>query len=157
MSQQKNSQHDEYYEAMEAIERLFGEPSEKALFVVMLIIGKAIATEMEQRERNTAAKAVHIRGITASREFEQFIGEHRTDIRHYERFYSEVSETINYGVILPKRFLEQAGNEEDVNRFAGILQEAEDFDFSIGQEAPGMREMIYLEISFPAVIRVYKT
>jgi hypothetical protein len=43
-----------------------------------------------------------------------------------------------------------------VKQFAEILQEAECIDISIEKENPEMKEMIYLDISFPIVIRVYK-
>lgn len=142
--------------AFEAIERLFSEPSEEAFLEDSRIIGKAIASEMKQRERSTYAKAPNIKSLQAAKAFESLVKEHFADVKSFERFYCDVSETINYDVIFPRLLLENLFSPGIVQKFAEILQEADGIDISIEKENPEMKGMIYLDISFPAVIRVFR-
>lgn len=155
MPMQKEYQNDEYEEALEAIERIFNEPSEEALFEDMLIIGKAITFEMEERERNTVAKAVHFRGIRAAQDFERIVKEHFA-IKHFDKYYSDVSESFCYDVALPKLLHRNPVSSEVIKQFDHILKEAAEFEFSETEGTPEMRGWVNLYISFPAIVRVFK-
>lgn len=156
MSQYKDYQNEINNELSEGIERLFDESSENTFLESILLIGKEIVAGLAERERNTAAKAPHIRGIMAAQEFERFIKDHRAEVKHFDKYYCELSETINYDVILPERFLERSADRKEVERFSAILIEVDEFEFTEDKENPRLRGMVYLGISFPALIRVYK-
>ena len=155
MSMQKEHQNDEYEKVLEAIERLFNELSEEAMFEKMLIIGKVITSEMEERERKTVAKAVHFRGIRAAHDFEKFVKKHFA-VKHFDKFYSDVTETLCYDVALPKLKHDNSVSTDVIKQFDSILKEAVEFEFSETDGDPDMREWVYLYISFPAVIRVFR-
>lgn len=155
MSQDNCYQNDEYEEAWEAMERIFNEPSEETFLEDMLVLGRAITSEMEERERNTVAKAVHFRGIKAAQDFEKFVKEH-FPVKHFDRFYSDVSETLCYDVALPKLLHGNSVSRDIVKQFDRILKEAAEIEFSEAEDQPDMRGWVYLYISFSAVVRVFK-
>lgn len=153
---QKNNYQNKDNEAFETIKRLLSEPSEEAFLEDARIIDKVIASEMEQRERNTYAKAPNIKSLRAAKSFEDLVKKHFKNVKSFERFYCDASETVNYDVIFPRLLLVNHSSTDIVKQFAEILQEAECIDISIEKENLEMKEMIYLDISFPIVIRVYK-
>ena len=129
------------------------EPTEEEILEGIIIIGEAIASEMEKRNRNTAAIALNIKGLRAAIDFESFLKEFFPVVECYLKRYSEITETIIYNVILPKATRDRALLTEAIERFNRIRREAAECIAEADPEFPGM---VYLYISFPAVIRIYK-
>lgn len=131
----------------------FIEPTEEDILKGIMIIGEVIASEIEQRNRNTAAIAPNIKGLRAAIDFESFLKEFFPVVGYYMKRYSEITETINYNVILPRATPDSTLCTEAIDRFNRIQREAAEF---VAEEDPEIPGMIYLDIAFPAVIRVYR-
>ena len=131
----------------------FSEPTEGEILEGVRIIGEVIASEMEQRNRNTAAIAPNIRGLQAAMDFEAFLKEFYPAVECYIKRYCEITESINYNVILPKAVPASELCTETIERFNRIQREAAE---CFAEEDPEIPGMICLDIAFPAVIRVYR-
>lgn len=98
----------------------FSEPTEEEILEGVRIIGEVIASEMEQRNRNTASIAPNIRGLQAAMDFEAFLKEFYPAVECYIKRYCEITESINYNVILPKAVPVSELCTETIERFNRI-------------------------------------
>lgn len=154
MQDNKDTQNNQHDNVEEVLSRLFNESSEDEFLADSKVLGAAVNAEMEQREKNTKAKAPHIAGLKAAQAFEEFVHKHFKDVKVFEKTPNAVFEDIGYDVILPRISLENMFVPGVMEEFAAILKEANGVDISIERENPDMEGMIYFDISFPAVIRV---
>lgn len=141
-------------EALEALQRVLSGESGEEFLRDSKIIGKVLADEYARREKHTVAKAINPKGILASQRFEKFVAEHLDKVCHFEKFCDEFEEDITYDVILPRVHLANLLKPNIMQEFASILQEASAIDISTEKEREDLEGMIYLDISFPTMIRV---
>ena len=154
MQNKPNAQSDDYKKAMEALDRVLNGESDEEFLKDTKFIGEALKKEIEVREKNTAAKAINLKGIKASQEFEGFMKGNFPEIKHFERFYDKYSNEICYDVILPRFSLENMYSEGIMQKLADILREASGIDVSTEKENPEFEGMIYIDVSFPTIFRV---
>lgn len=150
MQEKKDAQN----EAMKALNDALESDSVEDFFKNSLIIGKAVKEEFEDREKATKAKAPHIKGLTAAKAFEDFVAAHSHDIKHFEKFYDELSDSITYEVILPRVLVENILEAGVMQEVAKILLEANGVDIGIESEKEEFAGMLYVDIDFPAIVRV---
>ena len=81
MQNKPNAQSDDYKKAMEALDRVLNGESDEEFLKDTKFIGEALKKEIEIREKNTAAKAINLKGIKASQEFESFMKGNFPDIK----------------------------------------------------------------------------
>lgn len=156
MQDGKNAQDLDPQKVHDAIEKLSHAQNAEEFMEDSELIGKALIRDLKLSEANLSAKAIHFKGLLASRKFEDFVRDHFENVQHFERFHNEYLGHLTYDVILPRIIFSNLKTPDVMQEFASILGEAIDIDISTEKENPALEGMIYLDVTFPTILRIEK-
>ena len=148
-----NAQNNEREEAKAAIERILNGSSGEEFLADVDIVGKCLRHATEKQDAQTSVKAVNVNGVLAAKDFEDFVKQHCPTALSFERFYSDVTDSICYDLIIPRFLLDDRSGQQAFKKFSKIIENASAVDVAMEVENADYAGAIYVDVTFPAVIR----